>query len=164
MLRLFERSSRVSHRTLSSAGSPSHFIDGITHPRTPPASRSSNPVFPPCNPDSAQPRWSPTHFVFNQAAPLHDFDSYASDRALVEYMHAMQAAFPAKTPSDGTLLSTVARFARSASSQIIHEHAFVAHANPPVLSTHDRTGTRRDHVEYHPSYAALCLSPISGFK
>jgi len=28
----------------------------------------------------------------------------------------------------------------------MQQHAFLAHANPPLLSTHDRFGERRDQV------------------
>ena len=139
-------------RPFSSSRTP-HIIDGITHPRSPPASRSCNP----CSLRSADgppPTWLPTHSVFNQASPLHNFDSYSSDRALVEFFSALQAAFPAQM-SDGCLHASVARFAQASSSQFIHEHAFAAHATPPVFSSHDRTGIRRDQVDYHPSYHQL---------
>ncbi len=152
MTRLLQMRSFPLSRSLSSSRSP-HIIDGISHPRSPPASRSSNP----CSLRSADgpaPIWLPTHSVFNQAAPLHNFDSYSSDRALVECFAALQATFPAQM-SDGSLQASVARFAQAASSQFIHEHAFAAHSSPPVFSSHDRTGIRRDQIEYHPSYHQL---------
>jgi hypothetical protein len=151
MLHFPKRFTRVSSRAFSSADHLGHFIDGITHPRSPPASRSSNPCSLRRNSASPPPLWLPTHSVFNQAPPLQNFDAFSSDRALVECIRALHDTFPTQTPSDGPLLRSISDFAASSSSQIIHEHAFLAHANPPVLSTHDRTGIRRDHVEYHPS-------------
>jgi hypothetical protein len=152
MLRVFKRPPCLLTRPFSSQDNPGHYIDGITIPRSPPASRSSNPCALRNKSIGPPPLWLPTHSVFNQASPLHNFDAYESDRALVECTRALQSAFPAQTLRDGPLLSAVSTFASSSSSQIIHEHAFLAHANPPVLSTHDRTGTRRDQVDYHPSY------------
>ncbi len=151
MLHFPKRATCVSARAFSSADHLGHFIDGITHPRSPPASRSSNPCSLRRDSASPPPLWLPTHSVFNQAPPLQNFDAFSSDRALVECIRALHTTFPTQTPSDGQLLRSISDFAASSSSQIIHEHAFLAHANPPVLSTHDRTGIRRDHVEYHPS-------------
>jgi putative acyl-CoA dehydrogenase len=69
-------------------------------------------------------------------------------------MDSLQTAFPAQM-SNNAFRTAVSDFALSSSSQMIHEHAFLAHSNPPVLSTHDRTGIRRDQVDYHPSYHRL---------
>lgn len=153
MIRQLNRRFQAFTRSISSSSSPDHFIDGITVPRGPAASRASNPCSLRIDRETSPPRWLPTHSVFNQASPLQNFDSFASDRALVEVITALQTAFPSHTSTN--YRRAIADFAMSSSSQMIHEHAFLAHSNPPVLSTHDRTGIRRDQVDYHPSYHRL---------
>jgi hypothetical protein len=146
----FKRNALI--RSISYTSSSPHIIDGITQPRTPPAARSADGVFIPQHPD-VKPLWLQTHSVFNQSPALQDFDALASDLALSEFLGNILASSPQSEVI--SMKDAVAKFAVTASSRFVHELAFLAHSNPPVLSTHDRTGVRRDQVDYHPSYHRL---------
>ena len=86
-----------------------------------------------------------THAVFNQVAPLIDYNVFTSDRALAERMSR-------EAPWAMTELAALG--ARLGSAEVI-EWGFLANRNLPVLHTFDRHGNRRDEVEYHPSWHSL---------
>jgi putative acyl-CoA dehydrogenase len=93
-----------------------------------------------------------THTVTNQAAPLVDYNLFASNRAL-------QSALAFNAPGlDTKALHTCGERWGSAQMQT---HARLAHMYLPVLHTHSRVGERVDEVEFHPSYHALMSEAMS---
>jgi putative acyl-CoA dehydrogenase len=94
-----------------------------------------------------------THEVFNQAPPLVGYDMYATDRPLTEAVKLYSGANPAETAELGEV-------GRTAGSAHMQEQARLAHAFPPVLRTHDRTGVRVDEVDYHPAWHELMRNAV----
>lgn len=90
-----------------------------------------------------------THEVFNQPPPLVDYDMFATDDALVDGLAHYGAA------PDG-----IADLGVAAGSAHLQEQARLAHANPPILRTHDRFGFRIDEVEYHPAWHELMRNAV----
>jgi putative acyl-CoA dehydrogenase len=87
-----------------------------------------------------------THEVTNMAPPLAGYNLFTSDCALAEATAREGAAWASEE---------LARFGELLGREETIELGFLANKNPPVLFTHDRTGRRRDEVEFHPSYHAL---------
>jgi putative acyl-CoA dehydrogenase len=87
-----------------------------------------------------------THEVTNMAPPLAGYNLFTSDRALSEAAAREGAAWASEE---------LAAFGELLGQEETIELGFLANRNPPVLCTHDRTGRRRDEVEFHPSYHAL---------
>ena len=87
-----------------------------------------------------------THEVFNQPAPLADYDVFETDRCLVEAVEREAGGWARER------LSTLGRRAGAHDTQVL---ARQAHASPPVLRTHDAAGNRIDDVEFHPAWHAL---------
>lgn len=87
-----------------------------------------------------------THEPFNQASDLVDYDPLAADAALSEALDREGA---------GWAREDVQRLAQAVGSAEVQDWARLANRHLPELKTHDRTGRRIDHVEFHPAYHAL---------
>jgi len=87
-----------------------------------------------------------THEVFNQPAPLSDYNLFDTNRPLRD---ALKLNAPAL---DTAGLSQLGAALGSATMQT---HARLANVHGPVLHSHDRFGRRVDRVEFHPSYHEL---------
>ncbi|MEO8021262.1 acyl-CoA dehydrogenase family protein [Polaromonas sp.] len=87
-----------------------------------------------------------THDVFNQPAPLVDYNLFETNRPLRD-------ALKFNAPSLATAeLSALGATLGSADMQT---HARLANTHTPQLHSHDRFGRRMDQVEFHPSYHEL---------
>lgn len=89
---------------------------------------------------------SSTHEVFNQPAPLADYNLFEGNRPLRD---ALRLHVP-----DLDTAPLAALGARLGSAEMQH-HARLANVHRPVLHSHDRFGRRLDEVEFHPSYHVL---------
>src|SRR5690349_5096229 len=87
-----------------------------------------------------------THEVFNQPAPLRDYDLFAGNRPLRDALALHAPSLP---------LDALQRLGVACGSAEMQEHARLANIHGPELHTHDREGRRIDEVEFHPSYHAL---------
>ena len=93
---------------------------------------------------------SATHEVFNQPAPLENYNLFLGNRALddaLAFNLPPDRLQPARERLSrlGAELGTSESFAKAAA----------ANQYTPRLHTHDRRGERRDEVEYHPAYHDL---------
>ncbi|MGH3731215.1 MAG: acyl-CoA dehydrogenase family protein, partial [Micromonosporaceae bacterium] len=79
----------------------------------------------------------------NQAPPRVGINEYASNLPLVEGVQRYAA---------GWAEERLRRVGELVGSGEMKQSADAAHANPPVLHTHDRYGNRIDEVTYHPGY------------
>ncbi len=87
-----------------------------------------------------------THEVFNQPAPLVDYNLFDTNRGLRD-------ALKFNAPQLATVeLSALGARLGSAEMQT---HARLANIHTPQLHSHDRFGRRVDQVEFHPSYHEL---------
>jgi putative acyl-CoA dehydrogenase len=93
-----------------------------------------------------------THEVFNQAEPLEDYNTFTSDRVLVEAVSREGGDFA---------LERIERVGELAGSAEAIRWGFEADAKPPVLRTHDRFGNRIDEVEFHPAWHELMQLHVS---
>lgn len=84
--------------------------------------------------------------VANLVLPLQDYNLYASDSALREAVAQHQAGW-----AEDELLAWGHRLGQ----KTVQEQAELANRYTPQLRTHDRTGRRRDEVEFHPAWHAL---------
>ncbi|MFH0131694.1 isovaleryl-CoA dehydrogenase [Variovorax sp. VaC1] len=92
-----------------------------------------------------------THEVFNQPAPLVDYNLFDTNRPLRDALKFNAPALQlAQLQELGTTLG-------SAGMQM---HARLANIHTPELHTHDRFGRRIDEVEFHPSYHALMTAAV----
>ncbi len=87
-----------------------------------------------------------THEVFNQPAPLVNYNLFKGNRAL-------QDALKFNAPSLDT--SSLIALGETLGSEAMQTHARLANVHAPQLRCHDRFGHRLDDVEFHPSYHAL---------
>ncbi len=87
-----------------------------------------------------------THEVFNQPAPLVDYNAFRQDRALVEGIRREGAGWSEEQ------LETVGALAGGATAI---QWGIDANADAPRLQTHDRYGYRSDEVVFHPSWHHL---------
>ena len=87
-----------------------------------------------------------THEVLNQPPPLADYDVFATDRCLMEALEREGA---------GWAHDRLSALGRRAGARDVQALARQAHANPPVLRSHDAAGNRLDEVEFHPAWHAL---------
>ncbi|PIF78895.1 putative acyl-CoA dehydrogenase [Variovorax sp. 54] len=92
-----------------------------------------------------------THEVFNQPAPLVDYNLFDTNRPLRD---ALTFNAPALQT---TQLHELGAILGSAAMQT---HARLANIHTPQLHTHDRFGRRIDEVEFHPSYHALMQTAV----
>ncbi len=83
-----------------------------------------------------------THVVYNQPAPLADYDAFATDPAL-------QAAL--EREGGGWARADVAAFGPVAGGELLRL-GFAANAHAPVFTPYDAQGHRINAVEFHPSY------------
>jgi putative acyl-CoA dehydrogenase len=88
----------------------------------------------------------PTHVVFNQSAPLVDYDAYAGDAALRDAVVRHGA---------GWAEAALHEHGRRTGSAEVIEWGFLANDYRPRFSSHDRTGRRIDEVFYHDAYHRL---------
>ncbi|WP_422086617.1 isovaleryl-CoA dehydrogenase [Variovorax sp.] len=92
-----------------------------------------------------------THEVFNQPAPLVDYNLFDTNRPLRD---ALKFNAPAlQTTQLHELGSTLG-------SAGMQAHARLANIHTPELHTHDRFGRRIDEVEFHPSYHVLMTAAV----
>ncbi len=87
-----------------------------------------------------------THEVFNQSAPLVDYNAYDNDSALREAVLRHGAAWAEDSLS--------AHGAVTGSARVI-EWGFLANEYKPQFESHDRQGYRVDRVRYHEAYHQL---------
>ena len=87
-----------------------------------------------------------THEVFNQSAPLEDYNVFSADRVLVEALRREGAGWAEERCTE---LGAVA-----GSAQVIR-WGFEANEKTPRLRTHDRFGNRVDEVEFDSSWHEL---------
>ena len=92
-----------------------------------------------------------THDVLNQASPLQDYDTFTSDRVLVESLRREGGEWAADRVRE------VGSFAGSARAL---RWGAEANENPPRLRTHDRFGNRIDEVEFHPAWHELLAAGV----
>jgi putative acyl-CoA dehydrogenase len=92
-----------------------------------------------------------THEVFNQPAPLVDYNLFDTNRPLRD---ALKFNAPALQT---TQLHELGATLGSAGMQA---HARLANIHTPELHTHDRFGRRIDEVEFHPSYHTLMTAAV----
>ena len=92
-----------------------------------------------------------THEVFNQPAPLVDYNLFETNRALRDAVKLNAPSLQTAALHDlGDILGTAG----------MQAHARLANVHAPQLHTHDRFGRRIDTVEFHPSYHALMQAAI----
>lgn len=89
---------------------------------------------------------NPTHEVFNQPAPLADYNLFETNRPLRD---ALKFNAPALDTAE------LGRLGAALGSSAMQAHARLANVHGPVLHSHDRFGRRVDLVEFHPGYHEL---------
>src|SRR5215212_7076901 len=87
-----------------------------------------------------------THEVFNQASPLTPYNSFESDRVLVEALRREGAEW---AEDEARELGAIC------GRPDVVDKGRQANENPPKLRTHDRFGNRIDEVEFHPAWHDL---------
>jgi putative acyl-CoA dehydrogenase len=93
-----------------------------------------------------------THDVANQSTPLENFNTYDSDRVLVEALRREGGEWAEDRVREAGAFGGSARAIRWGAE---------ANENPPKLRTHDRFGHRIDEVEFHPSWHELLGAGVS---
>ncbi|MDP3166708.1 MAG: DNA alkylation response protein, partial [Hydrogenophaga sp.] len=93
-----------------------------------------------------------THDVFNQPAPLVDYNLFDTNRPLRD---ALKFNAPLLATAELSALG-----ARLGSAEM-QAHARLANVHTPVLHSHDRFGRRVDRVEFHPGYHELMKLSVS---
>ena len=91
-----------------------------------------------------------THEVFNQPAPLENYNLFLGNRALEDAL-AFNLPRERLKPARERLTALGAELGSSES----FAKAAIANQQTPRLQTHDRRGNRCDEVEYHPAYHDL---------
>lgn len=89
---------------------------------------------------------NPTHEVFNQPAPLSDYNLFDTNRPLRD---ALKFNAPALDTYE------LSQLGAKLGSTAMQTHARLANIHGPVLHSHDRFGRRVDQVEFHPGYHEL---------
>src|SRR5215469_10542002 len=92
------------------------------------------------------------HEVFNQPAPLVDYNVFLQDQALRDGVRAGGASWAEQR------LEEVGHQSGSAAAI---QWGFDANANAPALHTYDRFGHRIDEVEFHPSWHHLLSQAVA---
>ncbi|WP_096662396.1 isovaleryl-CoA dehydrogenase [Polaromonas sp. AET17H-212] len=87
-----------------------------------------------------------THEVFNQPAPLADYNLFDTNQGLRD---ALKFNAPQLATAELSALGA------SLGSTAMQTHARLANTHTPQLHSHDRFGRRVDQVEFHPSYHVL---------
>lgn len=91
-----------------------------------------------------------THDVFNQSAPLQNYDLFTTHAALAD---ALAFNLPAARLAEASARLTAIGAELGKDETLALGNA--ANRHPPELKTHDRRGERRDEVEFHPAWHAL---------
>jgi putative acyl-CoA dehydrogenase len=92
-----------------------------------------------------------THEVFNQPAPLVDYNLYETNRPLQDALRFNAPLLDtAELQQLGAAVGTVG----------MQNHARLANVHTPQLHSHDRQGRRIDQVEFHPSYHVLMSAAV----
>lgn len=84
-----------------------------------------------------------THTVENQPPELYPYDPYALDQVLHDVVTQIAGEWGH---------ARCCALSRIAGSRVAAEHAARAERNEPYLETHDRFGSRIDHIELDPSW------------
>ncbi|RZL66249.1 MAG: isovaleryl-CoA dehydrogenase [Variovorax sp.] len=92
-----------------------------------------------------------THDVFNQPAPLADYNLFDTNRALRDALNFNAPALQ---------IATLHALGETIGSTEMQTHARLANIHTPQLHTHDRFGRRIDEVEFHPSYHVLMRAAV----
>lgn len=92
-----------------------------------------------------------THEVFNQPAPLVDYNLFDTNRPLRDAL---------KFNAPALQLAQLQELGATLGSADMQMHARLANIHTPELHTHDRFGRRIDEVEFHPSYHALMTAAV----
>ncbi|SCX66824.1 isovaleryl-CoA dehydrogenase [Variovorax sp. EL159] len=92
-----------------------------------------------------------THEVFNQPAPLVDYNLFDTNRPLRDAL---------KFNAPALQLAQLQELGATLGSAGMQMHARLANIHTPELHTHDRFGRRIDEVEFHPSYHALMTAAV----
>lgn len=92
-----------------------------------------------------------THEVFNQPAPLVDYNLFETNRPLCDAL---------RFNAPGLDTAPLSRLGALAGSGEMQQHARLANTHTPQLRSHDRFGRRIDEVEFHPSYHALMAAAV----
>jgi putative acyl-CoA dehydrogenase len=87
-----------------------------------------------------------THEVFNQPPPLEGYNTFESDRVLVEALRREGADWAEESARELGAICGRPQTLRL---------GVQANENPPKLRTHDRFGNRIDEVEFHPAWHEL---------
>jgi putative acyl-CoA dehydrogenase len=90
--------------------------------------------------------------VPNQVPPLTDYNLFLSDRTLVQALEREGA---------GWAHGLITEFGRLLGTEEAQRWGFDANENKPVLHTHDRTGSRRDEVLFHPAWHNLMRTSVA---
>ena len=91
-----------------------------------------------------------THEVFNQPAPLANYNLYQSDRALQHWIGVFGGHW-----SEADLSAYGARCGGD-----LIDAGFAANTVEPTFHSHDRFGQRIDEVRFHPSYHELMKTAV----
>ena len=94
---------------------------------------------------------STTHEIFNQSQPLADVNLWRINRPLRDALALL---------APGLATAGLDALGAEMGSAAMQQHARLANQHGPVLQTHDRSGRRRDEVEFHPSYHALMAAAL----
>jgi putative acyl-CoA dehydrogenase len=92
-----------------------------------------------------------THEVFNQPAPLVDYNLYETNRPLRDAL---------KFNAPKLQVAQLQELGVTIGSAEMQTHARLANIHTPELHTHDRFGRRIDEVEFHPSYHVLMTAAV----
>ena len=92
-----------------------------------------------------------THEVFNQPAPLVDYNLFETNRPLRDAL---------KFNAPKLQLALLQELGVTVGSAEMQMHARLANIHTPELHTHDRFGRRIDEVEFHPSYHVLMAAAV----
>ncbi|WP_245953162.1 acyl-CoA dehydrogenase family protein [Alteromonas aestuariivivens] len=91
-----------------------------------------------------------THRVFNQPAPLENYNVYQADRILQFWVKRFDGDW-----GDARL----SKFGERVGHDLLAA-GFLANKHRPELSSHDRFGRRIDEIAYHPAYHQLMAHAI----
>jgi len=91
-----------------------------------------------------------THRVFNQPAPLEQYNAYMSDAVLRYWVNRF---------GGGWGESRLAAFGHGIGHDLL-QAGFLANKHLPEFQSHDRFGRRIDQVDYHPAYHQLMAHAI----
>jgi putative acyl-CoA dehydrogenase len=93
-----------------------------------------------------------THEVANQPPPLENYNTFETDRVLVEALRREGGEWA---------VDHVREIGAAAGRAETVRWAFDANDNPPRLRTHDRYGNRIDEVSFHPAWHSLMRLAVS---